>query len=392
MVNPIFREKGAYSNLVRNTFVEAMSDLIKRYKTVKALYPHTYFAGANTAQGFVPAYPTFIREAELDRLYIIKGGSGTGKSSVIRACASEAARQGAEVTLLLCSSDPSSADAAVMHTPDGRSAAVLDGTAPHTLDPEYPGAAGEIVDVGQYWNGAVLRERRDEIAALTAKKRSAYARAYRFLGAYRQLSEVRRSMISACMDMEKAESAASRLAASFPHDKVITETAMYTYALSMTGAWRLDTFTRAADREIRVCDFYGSGEIFLGMIRRAAAERCTLRISPSPAWSEMLSEIYIPSAGTVLALSERRPEEECEHVRCVNMQRFVRRDVLAQCRAKLRFTQRCREEMFDGALEALEDARRAHFALEAVYRDAMHFDGVAEETERICREIGELLG
>ena len=367
-----------------------MSDLIKRYKTAEAVYPHTYFAGANTAQGFVSAYPNFIREGELDRLFIIKGGSGTGKSSVVRACASEAVRLGAEVTMLLCSSDPSSADAAVMRTPDGRSAAILDGTAPHTLDPEFPGAAGEIVDVGRYWNGAQLRERRGEITALAAQKHSAFARAYRFLGAYRQLSEVRRGMISACMDTEKAESAASRLAASLPHDKLITETAVYTCALSMTGAWRLDTFRRAAHSEIRVCDFYESGEIFLGMLRRAAAPRCSMLISPSPAWADMLSEIYILSAGTAVTLSENRTEDDGEHVRCVNMQRFVRRDALAQCRAKLRFIQRCREEMFDGALAALEDARSAHFAMEAIYREAMHFDGVAEETERLCREIGEL--
>jgi len=369
-----------------------MSDLTARYEPLEAPYPRTYFAGANTADGFAPSYPIFIRERELDRLYIIKGGSGTGKSSVIRACASEAARLGAEVTMLLCSSDPSSADAAILRGQNGRTAAILDGTAPHTLDPEFPGAVSEIVNLGLYWEGDILRRRRGEITALCAEKKESYARAYRFLGAYRQLSEVRRNLITACMDTEKADRAAMRLAAAFPQEESAAEELRGTFALSMTGAFHLDTFRRAAEREVRVIDCFGSGEVFLAALRRAAAgRRCRVHFSPSPAWADMINELYIPAARTAVTLSTRRPEAEEGNIRCVNMQRFIRRDALSQCRAKLRFTQKCREEMFDGALDALADARRSHFALEAIYKEAMHFTGVAEETDRLCRELGELL-
>ncbi|MBE6561981.1 MAG: hypothetical protein E7662_12740, partial [Ruminococcaceae bacterium] len=97
-----------------------MSDLFNKYTPIRGSYPHTYFAGANTADGFIGAYPAFINERALDRLYILKGGSGTGKSTLIKTCAARAEEAGAEVTLLLCSSDPSSADAIILRKKNGR--------------------------------------------------------------------------------------------------------------------------------------------------------------------------------------------------------------------------------------------------------------------------------
>ena len=58
-----------------------MHPILNRYVPIFGTYPHTYFAGANTSQGFVSAYPRFVREEESYRVFYIKGGSGTGKST-----------------------------------------------------------------------------------------------------------------------------------------------------------------------------------------------------------------------------------------------------------------------------------------------------------------------
>lgn len=368
-----------------------MSDLFTRYAPISGSTPHTYFAGANTADGFAGAYPAWIRETELDRLYIIKGGSGTGKSSMMKACASEAQRLGAEVTLLLCSSDPSSADAVILRGENGHTAAILDGTAPHTLDPSLPGAISEIVNVGIYWDADILRAHREEITAVCAEKKEAYERAYRFLGAYRHLTEVRRELLSPCVYTDKMEAAAARIAASFPQEKHAGVQTRYTYALSMNGAYHLTTFAAMAKREFRILDAYGAGEFFLRAMTRATADRrCPLLSSPSPACPDLPAELYIPGTGAYFTLADTRGEA-ADGVQYINMQRFLNREELAKRRARLRFTERCREMLFDGALDALSDARRCHFALEEIYKSAMDFRGVSEETERLCREIGEML-
>ena len=41
-----------------------------------------YFAGGHTARGFYPLYESNLQG--LDRIFILKGGPGTGKSTLIR--------------------------------------------------------------------------------------------------------------------------------------------------------------------------------------------------------------------------------------------------------------------------------------------------------------------
>ncbi len=362
-----------------------MSDLFTKYTPIRGSYPHTYFAGANTADGFIGAYPAFINERALDRLYILKGGSGTGKSTLIKTCAARAEEAGAEVTLLLCSSDPSSADAIILRGKNGRRIAVLDGTAPHTLDPALPGAVGRLVNAGVYWDSDVLHDSREQIAELCSAKASAYARAYRFLGAYRHITAVQRQFLTDCIRHDKLQSAAQRLAASIPTDKLGTEETVYTYALSMTGACHLTTFTDLAAREFRITDHYGSGEFFLSALRQILRDKKnSLVCAPSPPCPDMLSELYLPSANAAVTLGNERGGDGITNI---NMQRFLDKAQLSLCRSRIRFAEKCREEMLDGALQALADAAACHFALEEIYKSAMDFDALAAERIRIAEEI-----
>jgi len=350
-------------------------------------YPQTFFAGANTADGFCAAYPSLLREQELDRLYIIKGGSGTGKSSVIKACAAAAAKAGADVKMFLCSSDPSSADAVILSGKNGRRVAIADGTAPHTRDPEIPGAVGEIVDVGQYWDDTALAARREEIILLQEQKAEAYTRTYRYLRAYRSMTDSIRDMTAACLLREKMESCARRIASPWKRCPSPTVQKQYTYALAMTGPWHLRTLSRAAGAEYRILDTYGCGEFFLAEMRRAAASReCSLLYAPLPPCADSIGELYFPDTGTIFTPAEER-EAKKSGVRYINMQRFLDREKLSRYRSRLRFCVRCRESVLDGALDALRDAQTAHFALEKLYGSAMDFSTVQEKSIRLAEEI-----
>lgn len=368
-----------------------MSDLFTRYTPLENTGSHTYFAGANTADGFAGAYEDFIREAELTRLYILKGGSGTGKSSLIKSCAARAEQAGAQVTMLLCSSDPSSADAVILRGQNGRSAAILDGTAPHTRDPMLPGAVSRIVNAGDHWDADLLGRCREEITLRTMEKKAAYDRAYRFLGAYRHLTDVLHQLLLPCLDTEKMAAAVDRIVSSFPAGEEGSVQTRYTYALSMTGAWHLPTFSERAKTQFRILDGYGSGCLFLQMIFRKLSRHGTVLFSPVPACPGMPAELFFENAGASFSLADERKEAR-DGVRYVNMQRFLNRQALAGVRARLRFTDRCRQTLFDGALESLADARRAHFALEEIYKSAMDFDSLSRGKDRLCSELEDLLG
>ena len=86
----------------------------------------SYFAGGNTAQGFYSLF-RYIPGSETKRLLIIKGGPGTGKSTLLKRLQAKALAAGLKTELFYCSSDPASLDG--LSVPALGFAAV-DGTAP----------------------------------------------------------------------------------------------------------------------------------------------------------------------------------------------------------------------------------------------------------------------
>lgn len=92
-----------------------------------------YFLGANSAQGFVSLYHELLDERNATALYVLKGGAGCGKSTLMRKVGEEMERQGFDVEYILCSGDPDSLDAILI--PE-KAVAIMDGTAPHGKEPK----------------------------------------------------------------------------------------------------------------------------------------------------------------------------------------------------------------------------------------------------------------
>ena len=135
-----------------------------------------YFASANGYCGFRSYFKEVFCEENLSRLFILKGGPGTGKSTFMKRIVMELSGEVDRCELILCSSDKESLDGVILSTKAGR-VAILDGTAPHVLDPRFPGAVSEIVNLGEGWDGKRLSARRGEVIRLTHAKREAYSSA-----------------------------------------------------------------------------------------------------------------------------------------------------------------------------------------------------------------------
>jgi len=85
-----------------------------------------YLASANTSAGFVNYFDYVLRDAQ--RVYIIKGGPGTGKSTFMRLIGEELLKEGMNVDFVHCSADKDSLDAIVINDIN---VVIVDGTAPH---------------------------------------------------------------------------------------------------------------------------------------------------------------------------------------------------------------------------------------------------------------------
>lgn len=123
-----------------------------------------FFLGSNTKRGFVPLFEQLRDPINGYRLYILKGGPGSGKSTLMRRIAKTLEAHGEQIEYIPCASDPQSLDAILDY---GTGTAVVDGTAPHTLDPKYPGAYDTIINLGDAWDQNMLLNNKNRIIELT---------------------------------------------------------------------------------------------------------------------------------------------------------------------------------------------------------------------------------
>ena len=88
-----------------------------------------YFPGANTGRGFIGHFEGIVPPwSEPHYTYVLKGGPGVGKSTLMKKCAAIARANGFTVEEFRCASDPESFDA--VRIPQRR-LVLLDGTAHH---------------------------------------------------------------------------------------------------------------------------------------------------------------------------------------------------------------------------------------------------------------------
>ena len=118
-----------------------------------------YFLGANAPTGFYSLYDQLLPPERAQAVYILKGGPGCGKSTLMRRVAGWAEEAGLETEHILCSGDPDSLDALVL---PALGTALVDGTAPHGMAPlGHPakkvrickGLRGRLLDGTSTWHG-----------------------------------------------------------------------------------------------------------------------------------------------------------------------------------------------------------------------------------------------
>ena len=337
-----------------------------------------WFAGANTDTGFSGSYGEIVNERVLERVYVIKGGPGTGKSTLMKQAADEAERMGLSVVRYLCGSDPESLDAVVI---DGR-IALADGTAPHPLDMVCPGASSSIADLSRFWDDDVLTARVGEIRDCMESKRAAYREAYRFLGAAGRMAEETDALAEACFDREKAAGFAERLIRRLRREGLLLpggETlGRYSHGITMRGLWRVDSASIGAERRFAVEDAVGTAPLFLALLSDRLEKA---GIGAVRGLFPIRNRTVELSAGVCSFRIGRAGEGEIP----IRMTRFVRPESAE--RGRMRLTERIAVSSLDAASDALSRAAEAHFALEEIYGTAMDFDRLAEYRSEVTEEI-----
>lgn len=143
-----------------------------------------FFPAANTPDGFYSEFGSIYNEKEDNKVIFIKGGSGTGKSTLMKKITQDAENLGFETELFFCSSDPSSLDGVRIID---KKTAIVDATSPHIQDPFVPGITGKIYNIADFWNEQLLHPYKQEVLELLNQKKKHFDDCYKHLKAARAL-------------------------------------------------------------------------------------------------------------------------------------------------------------------------------------------------------------
>ncbi len=334
-----------------------------------------YFSGSNSGDGFHNYFDGVVPVWErLTRYFMIKGGPGVGKSTLMKRVAAKAEEAGEEVELFYCSGDPDSLDAVRLCK---RGIVFADATSPHTMDPCFPGAVEEIVNLGEHIDRNRIMKYRDEVETLTRKNKDSYRRGYAFLRAAKALEEERYREIADCVDREKIVKQAEIITERIGKKREQQCRRLFLEALSCKGRVGFAKEHCEGNRVYRVLG--EEKEVVTDLlIKEIENDRKELFCSPlCPNFvNHMLlreQEVFVTtSTGTdgTLLLSEDFLKKECP--------------VPAE-----RYSEEARR-LEALAMNCFKECKKIHDDLEAIYKECVDFSAITDRTEALLDLLWEL--
>ena len=331
-----------------------------------------YFAAANTRNGFTSLFSKAFEKCE--RLFILKGSSGCGKSTFMRRVAGKAEQMGYTTDIIRCSSDPDSLDGVIVHE---LGFAVADGTAPHIMDVKYPCVRESIINLGDFWEERKLTPYRSEIISLTDEKGESFKNAYRCLSAMGSVDDLRRKLVQPSVITEKADDLIFSIA-----EKAFgvqgEEIKLFATAFTASGQKALKPFGKVK-KLIRVSGY--SSFYLLNALYGIARERGSeMTVSLSSLDPSLPDSLYFPSTRVLVTLLQDIPCESFEEERAVSCSKFTNSDILSSRRVRLKGLDRMINELSNEARAELSQAKELHNKLENIYIQAMDFNRLDEYT------------
>ncbi len=355
-----------------------------------------YFAGGHTARGFYPLYDSNLQG--LDRIYILLGGPGTGKSTFIQRTGETWLAKGYDLEWIHASSDNDAFDGVII--PELK-VGVVSGIVLRDLKPKAPGLIEKYVHLGSGLDTQKLARHKDAIVKLNQNIEQSYQAAYNaFATALRVHDEWERIYIEN-MQVDKANALINEcvemLLPKHPpkHPSSKTPTVKHRYLGAATPKGAVDfipNLTEDIEKRYFLKGRPGSGKSTLlkRIAREAEARGLDVEMYHCGFDPNSIDMVIVKEAGFAIFDStlphEHFPERENDEI--IDMyERVIRAGTDEQYEQQIRdVSSRYRANMNE-AISYLAQAKQMNDELKSYYTDTMDFAYVDQIWHHIRDEM-----
>lgn len=351
---------------------------------------HIYLGG-NTRAGFVGFYNQ-LTQIDSCNLYILKGGPGTGKSTFIKKVISELDNTGYAMDIVHCSGDPDSLDGVICPK---AGVIVIDGTAPHALEPYCVGARDNIINLGEFWDSDKLRLYKDNIASMTFDKQVYYKRAYSYLSAAGQIYDDSNYIVHTSMEEEKVNQFTSELASEifsgFQESSIHGKNYSF-YATAITPGGRRGDLANlvSGHKTYSIKTFYGINvsTILENLRNRALCFGFNTQSIYCGFDASVLEHLIIPELGAAVVTSNSyHAVDATDSYYDYPIDNLLCGYSMYSAKEDLKYNNNRFDELIDRAIRALNRARVMHAEIEKIYYPAMDFHRLNMYCDSVIKQI-----
>lgn len=346
----------------------------------------TYFLGGVSPNGFYSKFIDKIKNRGF-YTYILKGGPGTGKSTLMKKAAEAFDDQ--NVSLYYCSSDIRSLDAVVAN--DSR-VIIVDGTAPHVFEALYPGASQEIINLGEFWDAKKLKKKSDDIHSLFDENLRYHSAVRCYIKALASLNGDIYSIGETALNREKLDGYTLRLCRKAIVSQKKDEKGKLSFdQLSAFTTENYKTMPINGDYSIYILkdDYLAGSDRFLRSVTEnlisnghdATVSECCLHHSP------VYEHVFSGSAGIAFMTSSFFNKLEIPSASIINFSRFYEKKTVSNKKQRISFDKKAFTELAEEAANTLSDALKVHDELEKCYIEAIDFQKLDEFTKEMIDSI-----
>lgn len=337
-----------------------------------------YYAACNGKDGFVSMFDDLFFCDTMKRRYIIKGGPGCGKSTLMKRIANRAEKLGYDTEVYFCSSDITSLDGVIIND---IGVCIFDATAPHSYDCKAPGCTDTLVNLGTFWDDDKLNENAETVKLLNLLKADNYRNAYKILEASGHIYDNLKSYYRKHLLNEKMRKAAISYCKRLKSDKISVKKRIVT-SISAEGVFTETAFCENAKLAYYIDDNICCGPEFLKIIAENARSEITVCLSPFD--TSAPEAVYFENSGILFTTNKNL----CKNVekRTVHSSRFYDGEIKNN-KSKIGFEKKCVKELISHACEYFKSAKNAHIEIEKIYSSAIDFAAVDKWSADFISEI-----